>query len=208
MQSYKDMGYLPEAVLNGIALLGWNPPHREDPNVLSQQLSVVMRHEVMDLDDMVHQFNLDKISKSGAKFDMAKLQFFNQMHIRERFDYVDGNQQEARQALKKWRNMLLDEMPLRLHPSIKRMSDGKMLKVMDMMKIRMRFLSNIKNHAYFFELPEYDTKLGKNFVTKLRQPALTNKQILADLHDSMEKIGEEQFNAENLNKACSMYLYE
>jgi len=83
--SYKDAGYLPEALLNGIALLGWNPPHREDPTVLAESTGVFLKHEVMRLVDMVAQFNIDKISKSGAKFDIEKLQFFNSMHIRSRY---------------------------------------------------------------------------------------------------------------------------
>ena len=77
MQSYKDANFLPEALLNGIALLGWNPPHREDPNVLSETTGVFMRHEVLTIDDMLDTFNINKISKSGAKFSMEKLEFFN-----------------------------------------------------------------------------------------------------------------------------------
>ena len=53
VESYKDKGFLPEAILNGIALLGWSPPHREDPNVLAETSSVFMRHEVLSLSDMV-----------------------------------------------------------------------------------------------------------------------------------------------------------
>ena len=64
---------MPEAVLNAVALLGWNPPHREDPTTLSEAVGVFMRHEVLTLKDMIYQFNLDKISKSGAKFDIEKL---------------------------------------------------------------------------------------------------------------------------------------
>ena len=77
MQSYKDANFLPEAVLNGIALLGWNPPHREDPNVLSETTGVFMRHEVLTMEDMLDTFNINKISKSGAKFSIEKLEFFN-----------------------------------------------------------------------------------------------------------------------------------
>ena len=91
VQSYKDAGFMPEALLNAVALLGWNPPHREDPTTLSETTGVFMRHEVLTLDDMLHQFNIDKISKSGAKFDIEKLQYFNSMHIREKFAYIEGN---------------------------------------------------------------------------------------------------------------------
>jgi len=55
--------------MNSIALLGWNPPHREDPNVLYENTGVFLKHEVMRVADMVKDFNIDKISKSGAKFD-------------------------------------------------------------------------------------------------------------------------------------------
>ena len=64
--------------------------------------------------------------------------------------------------------MLIEEMPMRLHSAIKRLSETKTHKIMDMMKIRMRFIKDIKNHAYFFELPNYDTDLGKGFIKKLR----------------------------------------
>lgn len=91
VQSYADKDYLPEAVLNGIALLGWNPPHREDPTVLAETATVFMRHEVMEIEEMVRSFNLDKIGKSGAKFDMQKLEYFNAQHIRNKFNYIEGN---------------------------------------------------------------------------------------------------------------------
>lgn len=71
--SYKEKGFLPEALINSIALLGWNPPHREDPTVLAESTGVFLKHEVMKIPDMVRQFNLDKISKSGAKFDIEKM---------------------------------------------------------------------------------------------------------------------------------------
>lgn len=100
VESYKEKGFLPEAVLNGIALLGWNPPHREDPTVLAETSSTFFKHEVLTLDDMVQQFNLDKVTKSGAKFEIAKLEYLNSMHIRNKYDYVEGNEEEATKCVK------------------------------------------------------------------------------------------------------------
>ena len=48
------------------------------------------------------------------------------------------------------------------------MPDHKMLKVMDMMKVRMRYIRDIKNHAYFFTDPNYETDLGRKFIVKLK----------------------------------------
>ena len=77
VEEYRDKGYLPEALLNGLGLLGWNPPHREDPNVLYQGPNAVLKHEVMTLDDMEKLFNIDKVGKSGVKFDLMKLEYLN-----------------------------------------------------------------------------------------------------------------------------------
>lgn len=148
------------------------------------------------------------MTKSGAKFDTAKLEFLNSMHIRDKFDYIEGNEQEATQKVQVWRKMLLVEMPKELQKAIGAMPDFLMLKVMDLMKVRMRYIGDIKNHAYFFTDPDYETDLGRKFIVKLKQPAETNKAILADLAERMAKIPDNDFNATELNKACSIYLYE
>jgi hypothetical protein len=60
---------LPQSLVNGLALLGWNPPHREDPNVLSENVSGFLKHEVMSMKEMEKIFNIEKVGKSGVKFD-------------------------------------------------------------------------------------------------------------------------------------------
>ena len=47
---------MPEALVNGLALLGWNPPHREDPNALSEDLGQFLKHEVLTMSDMEKLF--------------------------------------------------------------------------------------------------------------------------------------------------------
>lgn len=63
---YRESGYLPEAVVNFLALLGWNPG--TDQEILSMQ-------------ELIDQFDLSKCSKSGAKFDYVKGQWFNREYI-------------------------------------------------------------------------------------------------------------------------------
>ena len=54
---YRESGYLPEAVVNFLALLGWNPGNDQ---------------EVMSMDELIHSFDLSRCSKSGAKYDTGK----------------------------------------------------------------------------------------------------------------------------------------
>ncbi|MBQ6376990.1 MAG: glutamate--tRNA ligase [Lachnospiraceae bacterium] len=62
-----DIGFLPEAIVNYTALLGWNPPDNE---------------EMMSLDELIKKFDYRKINKSPAVFDMGKLRWMNGEYIK------------------------------------------------------------------------------------------------------------------------------
>jgi glutamyl-tRNA synthetase len=64
---YRESGYLPDAVVNLLALLGWNPGTNQ---------------EVFTLQELIAAFSLERVSKSGAKFDQNKAKWFNQQYIR------------------------------------------------------------------------------------------------------------------------------
>lgn len=63
---YREKGYLPEAVINFLALLGWNPGNDQ---------------ELMTLPEMVKLFDLNRCSKAGARFDYKKMIWFNHEYI-------------------------------------------------------------------------------------------------------------------------------
>ena len=63
---YREAGYLPEAVINFLALLGWNPGNDQ---------------ELMSMDELVRLFSLEHCSKAGAKFDYKKGIWFNHEYI-------------------------------------------------------------------------------------------------------------------------------
>ncbi len=63
---YRESGYLPQAVVNFLALLGWNSGTEQ---------------EIFSLDELVKAFSFDRCSKSGAKFDFEKAKWFNHQYI-------------------------------------------------------------------------------------------------------------------------------
>ncbi len=65
-KGFREFGFLPEAVLNFLAFLGWNPGTEE---------------EFFRLDDLIQAFDLNKVSKGGARFDFDKAKWFNQQYI-------------------------------------------------------------------------------------------------------------------------------
>ena len=64
---YRESGYLPEAVVNLLAFLGWNPGTNK---------------EIFSKEELIQAFSLDKVSKAGAKFDQNKAKWFNQQYVR------------------------------------------------------------------------------------------------------------------------------
>lgn len=68
---YRESGYFPEAFVNLLALLGWNPGTEQ---------------ELMTMDELVALFSLERVNKSGARFDPEKAKWFNQQYLRRHSD--------------------------------------------------------------------------------------------------------------------------
>lgn len=68
---YREDGYLPEAVVNFLSLLGWNPGTEQ---------------ELFSMNELIDAFSLDHVSKSGAKFNYEKCKWFNHNYIQQKSD--------------------------------------------------------------------------------------------------------------------------
>lgn len=68
---YRETGYFPEAFINMLAFLGWNPGTTQ---------------EIFSLDELTEAFSLDRVSKAGAKFDPDKTKWFQQQYLRNTSD--------------------------------------------------------------------------------------------------------------------------
>lgn len=68
VEDFRLKGYLPEALINYLALVGWSPESNE---------------EILSLDEMVKQFSFERVSKSGGVFDVDKLDWVNAQYIRK-----------------------------------------------------------------------------------------------------------------------------
>jgi glutamyl-tRNA synthetase len=67
-KGFKELGFLPEAFLNMLVMLGWNPGSEQ---------------EVFTIDEMIDAFSIDRVQKNGAKFDYEKAKWFNQEWIKK-----------------------------------------------------------------------------------------------------------------------------
>jgi nondiscriminating glutamyl-tRNA synthetase len=122
VEDFVKKGYLKEAILNYVALLGWNP--KDD-------------REFFTLDELVANFSLENINKTGAIFDIQKLNWFNASYIRE-----NKNPEILTQAF--------SFLPADL-------SDEKKHKIFKLFSSRLDNLSQLTELASFiWQLPDYD----------------------------------------------------
>ncbi|MCT4561867.1 MAG: glutamate--tRNA ligase [Crocinitomicaceae bacterium] len=117
---YKEDGYLPESFINMLAFLGWNPGTTQ---------------ELFSLDELVESFSLERVSKSGAKFDPDKTKWFQQQHLRQQADSWIAEQVQS-----DFPGVAIDRLTI----------------VAGLLKERITFLHELKAEAdYFFEAPTY-----------------------------------------------------
>lgn len=124
---YKESGYFPEAFINMLAFLGWNPGDER---------------EIMSMDEMTEAFSLDRVSKSGARFDADKAKWFNHEYLQK---YPEEKLLTAFKALLEKENV--NDVP-----------DAYVLQVINAIKDRADFVKDFITHGlYFFKRPEsYD----------------------------------------------------
>jgi nondiscriminating glutamyl-tRNA synthetase len=169
-KGYREEGYLPEAFINMVALLGWSPADDK---------------EILSLDEMVKEFDLNKVHKAGARFNKEKAEWFNHQYIQLKSDEELLN--------------ILKESDLNLN-----IEDEKLLKIIHLMKERATFPKDIyENGKFFFEAPtSYDEKASKkawndetsNLLTEFSVmlsgvEAFTSENIKQNLHDFAENKG-------------------
>ena len=167
---YREGGYFPEAVVNMLALLGWNPGTEQ---------------ELFSMDHLIELFSLERISKSGAKFDLKKAHWFNHEYLIARPD----------QELAGLFSKILDEK------GIEAESDY-VAKVCKLVKDRVNFVSEIwEQAAFFFTTPQTYDEAAIKKRWKENTPAILRdvKTILAELSE---------FSEQNIHDALHAYSEE
>lgn len=150
---FHDDGYLPEAMINFLALLGWSPKSDQ---------------EIFTLNELVERFDLDGFNKSGAIFDLQKLQWFNGQYIKKMSP--DTLAQRLIPYLEK-DNYIAKEGTGYVAASGIRVSHEYLVAVAASLQERLRVLSDVsKEGSYFFERPLYEPNL---LVWKKSTPEIT-----------------------------------
>lgn len=130
-RGFDEFGFLPDALINFLAFLGWNPGTEQ---------------EIFSLEDLIRDFDISRVSKSGARFNFDKAKWYNQQYIMAR------SGEELAKAVK----------PL-IEAKGYEVSDEFLATYCEMMKERAELLSDFANNgSYCFEpVKSYDEKTAK-----------------------------------------------
>ncbi len=137
--AYRENGYMPEAMFNFMALMGWHPA----PERGSVRDTPAQEKEIFTRDELIKAFDIKRVQKAGAVFNQEKLDWLNAQYIRT---LGDAELAEHLQPLLAARGLKWDKKLL--------------AKVVAIERSRAKTLADIiTNGELYFSLPDYDAKL-------------------------------------------------
>ncbi|OZJ04638.1 hypothetical protein BZG36_02025 [Bifiguratus adelaidae] len=175
VESYIDEGYLPEALINFVALLGWSPP--------------LGKSEVMSMQELVSEFSIEGLHNSNAMVDKEKLDWFNKQHINRRCETESGVASLVA--------LLKPMLPAAETVNTRFSQDEYLAQAIRLLKGRISHVNDIANKCqYLFTKPDFTSPASVQFKNKLSLDILFHVQSIAI--DVLQKVDEPQFNAETL----------
>ncbi|MDH3268121.1 MAG: glutamate--tRNA ligase [Ignavibacteria bacterium] len=178
VEDYREKGYLKEALINFVALLGWN--YGDDK-------------EFYEMDELIEKFSLERVHKAGAVFNIEKLNWLNFEHLRKKAD------DEVLEMLKA--EISKSEF------STNNYSDEHLLKVITAMKERVSFVKEyLTKSPYFFKAPDSyeEQNLKKRWKEDSSELLKKLKDRFAELEnpakDNFEKVLDEVATKLNIGK--------
>lgn len=165
---YKERGFLPDAFINMLAFLGWNPGTDQ---------------EIFSKEELIKDFSIERVNKSGARFDYEKTKWFNQQYIKNKSD----------KELAELTKSLFEEKEYK--------TDSETLqKICGLIKERATFIHEFPELAYYFftDIKEYDTSnLSKKWNTE-------NTSAFTNLVTNLNNLS--VFNEENIEKEVKLFM--
>ncbi len=176
LTDYVKDGYLKEAIINFLAFLGWHP--KEDKDIL-------------EIGELVKEFDLKRVQKAGAVFNIEKLEWLNGQYIKTL---------SSEELAERMKNFVPDSWSNDENKEI-------LTKAVSLEKERIKKLSDFKELAdFFFELPDYNEKLlawprptGEESIMN-KEKTLANLKLLSE---EIDKIFKADFTKENIEEVIT-----
>ena len=169
-RGYREDGYFPEALINFLALLGWNPGTEQ---------------EFFSLDELSEIFSLERVVKSGSRFDPEKAKWFNKHYF----------QKKTETELAKLFKPILEEKGISA-------TDEKIIRVVTEVKERCEFVPDLweQSHFFFTAPASYDEKTVKK---RWKEDTAEKLSAITELFQTVE-----DWKAESIKELFSVFMNE
>lgn len=166
-RGYKEDGYFPEAMVNFLAFLGWNPGTEQ---------------EIFSLEELIHAFELDRVHKSGARFDPDKIKWFNHHYMQFQTDEE------------------LAEQFQKMQTELSEIDVNFIALVVGMIKERATFISDFwALSSFFFEAPKsYDEKSFAKIISN------DTRELMSELAQVISHVSD--FTVENIQTDVKAWI--
>jgi len=169
VEDYLAKGYLPETLINYVALLGWHP--QDD-------------REIFSLTDLIKNFDINRVQKAGAVFDLNKLNWFNCHYIK---------QKPTKELIKLCQKFL---------PNVDKC---QLAKILEIEKGRLDNLSEIEDKAkMFLEVPDYNG----NLLIFRKSDVQTTASALKKVYDKLNDLKEKSWTGEEIKNCLADVVKE
>jgi nondiscriminating glutamyl-tRNA synthetase len=185
-EDFLHKGYLPQALINFVAFLGWNPKTEQ---------------EIFSLDELIAQFDLAKVNKAGAVFDIHKLDWINSHYIRSL-----SVGELATKLIPYWQaagHITLSDDMVTISALAKKVSKDYLEAIGKLEQERLKKLSEIgERTAYFFAEPEYD---GQMLIWK-KSDRDTQVTILGELQQFLSGLTDKDWSQQTLETQLKQFI--
>jgi glutamyl/glutaminyl-tRNA synthetase len=168
LMEYETAGYLPEAIINFLALLGWHPVDDKD---------------VLTMEDLIKEFDVERMQKSGAVFNPEKLNWLNREHMKK---YSDSELAKLAMPFAKAKYPQVDEAFLERVVAVERSRANTLTDFSEL-------------GAFFFAVPEYEATLLAWKETPLKEI----KENLDRAHAELITLNDANFHKESLTASIA-----
>lgn len=169
---YREAGYLPEAVVNFLAFLGWNPGTDQ---------------EIFSLQELVEAFSIERVGKSGTKFDIDKIKWYNQQYVKAK-----SNTELAKEL----NRLLLEKGISHAH------NESNLEMICSLLKERLVFVHDMWTEGEFFFVSP--TKHDESVISKKWDAVAVD--VIGAFAEKVDSISE--FTAENIKHTFHEVLEE
>ena len=181
VNEYKKEGYLPEAIINFIAFIGWNPGGER---------------EIFSKAELIKEFSLERIQKSAGIFNIERLDWYNSQYIRKT---------ESNKLAESLLEYLPEDLPAGQASWKKNATENfsYWLKIVELEKNRITKLADIKEGiGYFFQMPEYEKEL---LLWREESDLKKTKKQLEEVAKLLSGLNESEFIADKIKSATWNY---